>query len=295
MDVEVELKARVMCVSCGVEASMWCIECERSYCPLCWNKVSHHEFVDPDEVWINRKPPHPIMRNEHSSKGIQVHINSSGMVDQGLPQRKINERLSLSRGRVRNNRLSTFPAPSTIGDKGFVYAQTWADISDDGSLPSEHSNTSLAKSARDRDGLRLNVGEDEDMLNFEGDYMDSISHPGDRQQGSVQDSASETSSPGKYSFTRASPSTRRSPEKPRKELSERAQSPKTLMWQAATGHESKTGGLVNVSKFQPAKNRKPMTGITGEFYPDDWKDSRAGASTNFEIHKGVVVATRKHV
>lgn len=239
----------MVCVTCGTQAGMWCIECARGYCPLCWNKVAHHEFVDPDDVWVNRKPPHPIMPKEHSSKGLQVHINSKGIVEQGLPQRKINAEFA-SRGSLKMNRMSTFPAPNTIADKGFVYAQTWADLADEASSAAS-ANVSLNSRMSKSGDHRLNVQVDEDLTNVESDYL---SHQSDLDDGLSDDGNSEYGRHG-YGHGRKSPKSpfvqtptvRRSPEKPRKELSERAKSPNTLMWQVATGTESKNGGLVNVS------------------------------------------------
>jgi hypothetical protein len=248
--VEVELKARVICVTCGTQAGMWCIECARAYCPLCWNKVAHHEFVDPDDVWVNRKPPHPIMPAEHSTKGLQVHINSKGKVEQGLPQRKINEQF-YAKGSLKMNRMSSFPAPNTIADKGFVYAQTWADL-DDGNSSVLSANGSV-NSGISKNEHRLNVRVDEDMTNFDGDYL---SQQGDFEDSLTDDGTEEHGGP--HGTGRRSPkspyvrtaTTRRSPEKPPRELSERAKSPETLMWQIATGTDSKGGGLVNVSHFR---------------------------------------------
>ncbi len=248
VDVEAEKKARALCTRCGIEAAMWCIECERSYCPMCWNNETHHEFVVSDEVWVNRRPVHAIPTCEHSTKGLQVHINARGQVNQGLPQRKINERLSNSRGSRRMNRMSSFPAQSTIADKGFVYAQTWDDVNgdnDDDDDTQASSPSKMSKSAV--------TAVDEDMTEFGGgDYIDSIHSTGgehsamEDSMGNGTDMGGDVSSGKRGLFVRT-PSRSRTARYTCRVLSERAKSPGTLMWAAATGHESKTGGLVNVS------------------------------------------------
>lgn len=290
VDVEVELKARVVCVSCGVEAAMWCIECERSYCPYCWNKVPHHEFVDPDEVWVNRRPAQPMLPSVPSEKGIQVHINAKGQVSQGLPHNRRKGNLRATKGKLRMNRMSSFPAPSTIADKGFVYAQTWAALDDDISVSSEANKSTVSKPP-----ARLNVQVDEDMTNCGRDYLDAISQHEDLEDSTVETESKPSPVPQsskKSPYVRTT-TTRRSPEKPPRVLSERAKSPSTLMWQVATGRESKSGGLVQVSRVASPVNAVPMQGITAEYFPDDWQESRAGISRTFEIHQGRSVATRK--
>lgn len=39
------------CSCCPRPSMLWCPECSTSFCPICWVKVAHHEFITIPDVW----------------------------------------------------------------------------------------------------------------------------------------------------------------------------------------------------------------------------------------------------
>jgi hypothetical protein len=39
------------CSSCGRASVLWCPECTTTFCPICWKKVPHHEFITVPDIW----------------------------------------------------------------------------------------------------------------------------------------------------------------------------------------------------------------------------------------------------
>ena len=69
-----EINRRLRCFVCRKDAFYFCAECAQNYCKLCWNSIGHHENVDPDEVWNNRRPGNTIEYNPNDQRGMHVFL-----------------------------------------------------------------------------------------------------------------------------------------------------------------------------------------------------------------------------
>jgi hypothetical protein len=234
--------------------------------------------------------------------GLQVHITSQGTVIQGVPE-KIRGEKKQHLKKSFTHRLQDFPSTDSIMENGFNHASNWADLDNTANFK---TTSSPEKMRGNRTGLKLELP---------GDPLgDSSAHPNRKENFPspiIDDdvdgdkfrptTTTATTDGGKTSNlagrTHLSSRGAGRPEPSRPTLTDRAKSPTTMMWQVATGTEigkGGGGGLVTVNRTKVPKNVKQVKGITTEFFPEEWQDSRyANGKRDFAIHKGVTVATRK--
>jgi len=70
------------CSNCTRVSVLWCPECTSTFCPICWMKVSHHEFITVPDIWkgfeVSNASPgmNPKYRSQLSSSGAKPIVKS---------------------------------------------------------------------------------------------------------------------------------------------------------------------------------------------------------------------------
>ena len=62
----------INCNECIRPALLWCPECSAAFCPLCWVKITHHEFIKAPYVWENFQ----LKNSLHNNSGPNYHLNT---------------------------------------------------------------------------------------------------------------------------------------------------------------------------------------------------------------------------
>jgi hypothetical protein len=325
-----EIRHRLPCRVCRHDAVYWCVECAENYCKLCWNSIGHHEYVDPDEVWNNRKPDNAIEYKPNDEVGMNVFL-TPGEIKQGRP-RKIRTPQPSARPRSPPLQSFAFPPPDGVllDTSGHSYTPHRGDLewkarsssSSQRRKPAAGGGGGVGTRSKGR-GLRASAPPRHSEPEALHDLV--VSPPKNRPPPGMSQSNSplllSPSSPSSRPHSPTNPSRTPGNQSPNDSLSNlsptnsqnketqlpREDSPAApvetkkhqpvvmdpVPKQTLIWQVAASGrSLCPVSSLHPGKYMHPARGITSEFFPKDWQAGREEIHREYQIYNGVTVATR---
>ena len=298
-----EISCRLACYVCHNDAFFWCVECSRNYCKLCWNSIGHHEYIDPDEVWNNRKPENVIEYNPNDEVGMNVFLRPNEICQGRV--RGVHTPITGARPKSPGLQSFNFPPPGGVPADSTAGGSRGSNLQHRGKHRGKLLERGILRgnaprqSGDDMHGLVVSPPKHRPPPGMSplNSPANKVSHPPSPARSTGQQTPNDSlsiHSPDNSTQQPFSPVnktvTHDTQNRTQHEIFIMDPVPnQKLMWQVnSSGHS-----LCPVSSLVPGKYTRPARGITSEYFPQDWKQGRANVHRQFDIYNGVTVATRK--